>query len=124
MGVVHLGIRSQARSRCAAIPRLGFDELRMMRIFRSAIIRCFAPKSPSFMLLGACRLKFDRNKVAFLSPLLVVVGFSFVCCGTGQPSTSSTSASRLTTRVVASQSVASPTAFPGLLIIDGEIDTL
>ena len=68
-------------------------------------------------------MKFDRNKVAFLSPLLVVAGFSLVCCGAG-PSTSTTSSTRLTTRVVASQSVSSPTAFPGLLIIDGEIDTL
>jgi hypothetical protein len=75
------------------------------------------------MLLGACRLKCDRNKVAFLSALIVVAGFSFVCCG-GAPSTAASSSSRLTTRVVASQSVSSPTAFGGLLIIDGEIDTL
>jgi hypothetical protein len=75
------------------------------------------------MLLGACRLKCDRNKVAFLSALIVVAGFSFVCCG-GSPSTGASSSSRLTTRVVASQSVSSPTAFGGLLIIDGEIDTL
>ena len=68
-------------------------------------------------------MKCDRNKVAFLSALIVVAGFSFVCCG-GAPSTAASSSSRLTTRVVASQSVSSPTAFGGLLIIDGEIDTL
>lgn len=42
--------------------------------------------------------------------------FSLVACG-GSHST-------LTTRVLASQSVSSPTAFPGLVMIDGEIDTL
>ncbi len=68
-------------------------------------------------------MKCDRNKVAFLSALIVVAGFSFVCCG-GAPSTAASSSSRLTTRVAASQSVSSPTAFGGLLIIDGEIDTL
>jgi hypothetical protein len=75
------------------------------------------------MLLGACRLKFDRKKAALLPALLVLAGFSFVSCGGGGPS-SAGSASKLTTRVLASQSVSSPTAFPGLLDIDGEIDTL
>jgi hypothetical protein len=74
------------------------------------------------MLLGACRLTLNRNKVAFLPALLVVACFSLVGCG-GGPSSSS-APTKLTTRVVASQSVSSPTAFPGLLIINGEHDTL
>lgn len=57
------------------------------------------------------------KKSALLPALLVIAGFSFVACGGGSSST-------VTTRVLASQSVASPTAFPGLVVIDGEIDTL
>ncbi|MGA7929938.1 MAG: hypothetical protein WCA20_28570 [Candidatus Sulfotelmatobacter sp.] len=69
-------------------------------------------------------MNFERNKVAFLPALLLVASFSFVGCGGGPSTATSSSTSSLTTRVVASQSVSSPTAFPGLLIIDGEIDTL
>jgi hypothetical protein len=46
----------------------------------------------------------------------VVACFSFVGCGG--------SSKPLTTRVLASQSAASPTAAPGLVLINGEIDTL
>ena len=76
------------------------------------------------MLLGACRLKFDWKRVAALLPaLLLVTSFGIVSCGGGGPHIAAPP-SRLTTRVLASQSVASPTAFPGLVIVDGEIDTL
>ena len=95
----------------------------MMPASWSAIIRYFAPKSPSFMLLGACRLKkFDRTRVAFLPVLLLVAAFSLVSCGGASGPTISKPPSGVTTRVLASQSVASPTAFPGLVIVDGEID--
>ena len=56
------------------------------------------------------------KKFALSPALFVVASFSFVACGGSRPI--------LTTRVVASQSVSSPTAFPGLVVIDGEIDTL
>ena len=75
------------------------------------------------MLLGACRLKkFDRTRVAFLPVLLLVAAFSLVSCGGASGPTISKPPSGVTTRVLASQSVASPTAFPGLVIVDGEID--
>ena len=74
------------------------------------------------MLLGACRLTFDRIRVALLAALFVVASFSLVACGNvGAPVTPS---GAVTTRVLASQSVASPTAFPGLVIVDGEVDVL
>ncbi len=57
------------------------------------------------------------KKSALLPGLLVVASFSFVSCG-------GSSAHPLTTRVLASQSVSSPTAAPGLVMIDGENDTL
>jgi hypothetical protein len=60
------------------------------------------------------------KRVALL-PALLIAGFSFVSCGnssrTGPPS-------GLTTRAFASQSVASPGAFPGLLIINAQYDIL
>lgn len=58
------------------------------------------------------------NRAALLSALLVVASFSFVSCGGGYSSSS------LTTRVLASQSVSSPTASPGLVLINGEDDAL
>ena len=76
------------------------------------------------MLLGACRLKFDWKKIALLSALLLVAGFSVVSCGGNGSSTTAAPPSKLATRVLASQSVSSPTAFPGLLVVDAEIDTL
>jgi hypothetical protein len=75
------------------------------------------------MLLGACRLKFDPKRIVFLPALMVVVALGLVACGSSGSSVT-LPPSRVTTRVLASQSVASPTAFPGLLIVDGEIDTL
>jgi DNA-binding beta-propeller fold protein YncE len=61
------------------------------------------------------------KRVALRSALLVAAGFILISCGStkkvGPPS-------GLTTRVFASQSVASPTAFPGLIIINGQYDTV
>jgi hypothetical protein len=62
------------------------------------------------------------TKPALLSAALVVASFSFVACGGGVSTPKPPS--RLTTRVLASQSVSSPTAFPALVIIDGYNDTL
>ncbi len=78
----------------------------------SAIIRYFAPKSPSFLQLGARRLK---NAALLL--VLGLTSLSFVAC-------SSSRTTRLTTRVLASQSVSSPSAAAGLEIVNGEFDTL
>jgi len=67
-------------------------------------------------------LKFDRKRLALLPTLLVVASFSFVACSHSGPSIA-TGPSGAVARVLASQSVASPTAFPGLIIIDGQIDS-
>jgi len=56
------------------------------------------------------------KKSALLPAVLAVASFSFVSCGSS-PST-------LTTRVLASQSVSSPTASAGLVLINGEDDAL
>jgi hypothetical protein len=74
------------------------------------------------MSLGACRLKFDRKRIAVLPVLLVFASASFVSCSHGGPAIA-TPPSGAVARVLASQSVASPTAFPGLIIIDGQIDS-
>jgi len=66
-------------------------------------------------------LRFDWKNVALL-PALLVVSFSVISCG-GGGSNIAAPPSRVTTRVLASQSVSSPTAFPGLVLVDGEIDT-
>jgi hypothetical protein len=55
------------------------------------------------------------KNAALLSVVLMAASFSFVACGGSSP---------LTTRVLASQSVSSPTAFPGLVVINGEDDAL
>jgi hypothetical protein len=68
-------------------------------------------------------LKFDRKRIALLPALLVLASFSLVACGGSSGPTISKPPSGNTTRVLASQSVASPTAFPGLVMIDGEIDS-
>jgi hypothetical protein len=81
----------------------------------SVIIRYFALKSAR-LWLGASRL----HKTALLSAVLMVAGIS--ACGGGSKTTSPPSG--IATRVFASQSVSSPTAAPGLIIIDGELDTL
>lgn len=63
------------------------------------------------------------KKSALSAVVLVLSSFGLVCCGGGSKSTTKPT-SGLTTRVFASQSVSSLTSSPGLIIIDGEIDTL
>jgi hypothetical protein len=70
------------------------------------------------MLLGASRLK----RVALVLVVLVLAGISFLSCG--YSSSYYKPPSGLSTRVLASQSVSSPTALPSLVIIDGQNDTL
>jgi hypothetical protein len=68
--------------------------------------------------VGASRLK----KSAFLCVSLVIASFSLVSCnGSAHVNLPP---SKLTERVFASQSISSPTAAAGLVIIDGEYDTL
>jgi hypothetical protein len=74
------------------------------------------------MLLGDRRLKSDRKIAALLPALLVVASSSLVSCGKGGPAITKPP-SGVTARVLVSQSAASPTAFPGLILIDGEIDS-
>jgi DNA-binding beta-propeller fold protein YncE len=62
------------------------------------------------------------KKPALLIAVLVVISFSFVACGSSTHVTLPPSG--LTTRVLASQNVASLTSAPGLIVIDGENDTL
>jgi hypothetical protein len=71
------------------------------------------------MSLGAFRLK----RVALVPVVLVLASMSFLSCGYSSSSYYKPP-SGLTTRVLASQSVSSPTAFPGLLIVNGANDTL
>ena len=71
------------------------------------------------MPLGASGLK----RVALVSVALVLASMSFLSCGYSNSSYYKPP-SGLTTRVLASQSVASPTALPGLLIVNGANDTL
>ncbi|MGA8619236.1 MAG: hypothetical protein WB660_12045 [Candidatus Sulfotelmatobacter sp.] len=61
------------------------------------------------------------KKFALLSAALVT-SFSLLCCGGGTHITLPPSA--LTTRVLASQSVSSLTSSPGLIVVNGELDTL
>ena len=109
---------------CIQAPRLaGLSAVEAARITmqfqRSVIIRYFALKSLFFLQLGARRL----TKSALLPAVLVVACITFVSCGgSGVPIT--TPPSKDTTRVLASQSVSSPTAAAGLVLVDGEIDTL
>ena len=70
------------------------------------------------MSLGAARLK----RVALLPAVLILASVSFLSCGYSKSYYKPPSG--LTTRVLASQSVSSPTALPGLFIIDGENDTI
>lgn len=62
------------------------------------------------------------NRVAFLPTLVVAACITIASCGSSGPKIA-LPPSGLTTRVLASQSVSSPTAPPGLLIIDGANDT-
>jgi hypothetical protein len=79
----------------------------------SVIIRYFALKSRFFLQLGVRRLK----NAALLLAVFALTSFSFVAC-------SSSGTTRLTTRVLASQSVSSPTGAAGLDVINGQRDTL
>jgi DNA-binding beta-propeller fold protein YncE len=63
------------------------------------------------------------KKSAFLLAALILISLGLVCCGGGAKSTTR-SLSGLNTRVFASQSVSSLTASPGLIIVNGESDTL
>jgi hypothetical protein len=62
------------------------------------------------------------KRVAFVLVVLVLASMSFLSCG--YSSSYYRPPSGLTTRVFASQSVSGSTAFGGLIIIDGENDTL
>jgi hypothetical protein len=70
------------------------------------------------MLLGAFRLK----RVSLVLVVLVLASMSFLSCGSSGSYGSAPTG--LNTRVLASQSVSSPTAIPSLVVIDGENDTL
>src|SRR3984893_15496731 len=85
--------------------------------YLSAIIPNFALKSRFFISLGAPRLK----RALLVSCTLIVVSLSLISCGSS--SSSKQPPSRLSTRVVVSQGVSSPTASPGLLMINGAKDT-
>jgi hypothetical protein len=69
------------------------------------------------MPLGAFRLK----RAVFVA-VLALVCIDLISCGSSSPANQTPSA--LTTRVLASQSVSTANAFPGLVIIDGNIDTI
>jgi len=84
----------------------------------SAIISDFALKSRFFISLGVPRLK----KALLVSAVLMLASVSFLSCGGS--SSSGKPPSGLTERVLVSQNVSSPTASPGLAIIDGANDTL
>lgn len=62
-----------------------------------------------------------KKSALLLAPLLVA-SIGLVSCGAA--STASSTPAKFTTRVLASQSVSSPTAASGLVLIDGWIDTL
>lgn len=69
-------------------------------------------------------MKFEWKRVALVPALLLVASLSLVSCGGGGGPSIAKPPSGVTTRVLASQSVATQTAFPGLILVDGEIDTL
>ena len=83
----------------------------------SVIIQHFAIKSPFFMLLGARRLK----KFLFALVLVLCVSLGFISCGGG---TKSGPPSGLKQRVLASQGVSASIILGGLVIINGEKDTI
>jgi DNA-binding beta-propeller fold protein YncE len=62
------------------------------------------------------------KKAALLFAALVLVSFGSVSCG-GNSAPHSINPSKLTARIFASQSVSTPTALPGLAVINGETDT-
>jgi hypothetical protein len=63
------------------------------------------------------------KKSALLHALPLSVLLGLVSCGGGSKS-STAAPSKLTERVLASQSASSPTAFSGLILIDGQFDTV
>jgi hypothetical protein len=71
------------------------------------------------MLLGAARLK----RFALVLVFFVPASMSFLSCGYSNSSYYKPP-SGLTTRVLASQNVSSPTALPGLFVVNGANDTL
>jgi len=71
------------------------------------------------MPLGVARLK----SVALVFAVLMGFSLGLLSCGYSAPSTYKPP-SGVNTRVFASQSVSSPTAFPGLIIINGGIDVI
>src|SRR5258708_14419725 len=85
--------------------------------YGSAIIPNLALKSRFFISLGAPRL----TRALLASCSLMVVSLSLISCGSS--SSSNQPPSRLSTRVLISQGVSSPTASPGLLMINGALDT-
>ncbi len=62
------------------------------------------------------------KKTALLFSTILAAGFTLVSCGGGGPNIAKPP-SGLTTRVFASQSVSSPTAFPGVVIVNASNDT-
>jgi hypothetical protein len=64
------------------------------------------------------------TKSALLSVAMMVGCLGLASCGGSAATSTAAGPSRLSTRVLASQSVSSPTAFPGLVVINGEDDTL
>jgi hypothetical protein len=62
------------------------------------------------------------NRIALLFPLITAAAFIFACGGRKHSTVTLSGLSDR--RLVASQSVLSPTAFPGLVIIDGADDTV
>lgn len=71
------------------------------------------------MSLGASRLK----RAALIAFVTVLASLNFLSCG-GYSSPVYKPPSGLSTRAMASQSVVGPTAFPGLIIVNAENDTL
>lgn len=64
------------------------------------------------------------TKSALVSALIATFTFSLAGCGGGAKKPAAPAASGLNTRIVASQSVSSLTANPGLVVIDGTFDTI
>lgn len=83
----------------------------------SVIIHHFATKSLFFMPLGACCLK--KSTLTVLAVLCAAI--NFVSCGGGK---SNQKVSGLPERVLASQGVTAALNFGGLVIINGQNDTL
>ena len=83
----------------------------------SGIIHDFTVKSNSFLSLGACRLK--KRIVALVLGLGAILSL-IACGGSSAPKTRS----GLPERVLASQGISATLTFGGLVIVDGQNDTL